>query len=127
MSRGLLVFVMVGLVSGCNRAAPYLETARTQHAAMVEMKQILEGITDRESMESAKERLTDLMVRCQHNARAAQQLPRPSDGIVRQLAEEKVKLDRAMKDVQQEVRRVRDLPGGVELFQDIDTIIRGSS
>jgi hypothetical protein len=113
-------------MGGCNRAEPYLDVFRELQATWEETATLLAGITDTESMESAKDRFAELTVQAQDVARKAKKMGRPSDDVLEQLAEHKGGMQRAVNRVMAEIARVRRLPGGEEFVRDIEEIARGS-
>jgi len=124
--KRLFALPFIVALAGCNSAEPYLEVARQQQANWDEMTKVLESVTDEKSMEAARERFEELTVRGQTLSRRVKAMPKPSPEILEQLHDHSRSLQRSVNRVQEELARVRQLPGGPEFLKDVETIARGS-
>jgi hypothetical protein len=100
--------------AGCGGAdrADYLKVFHDQRVALDEMADVLEKVQDAKSMDAARAELRSRTEQYEAVARRAKSLPAPSPEVVRRLEQEAFILQRAINRVQEQVRRVAELPGG---------------
>jgi hypothetical protein len=109
----------VGLLawSGCSRTEERLAVAREQEQAFRSVTAILAKINDEKDMAVAKEELDDRFAHCEKIARKGRDLPlaaAPEAGTP--LAEAAIAMQKAVREMESQVNRVRQLPGGAEFF-----------
>lgn len=115
MKVGLHLVLVLGL-AGCNRSEQYAEIVREQAEAQRELTEILAAVKDEATMKSARTELRKRLGRFQHAQKKAQALSRPSEAVAAKLHEELGELDRSWSDLQREIRRIHELPGGQEFL-----------
>jgi hypothetical protein len=115
-------------VAGCTRTEDYLEVARAQQKAMQDVTVVLAKINDEKDMAAARETLDDRFAEYEAIARKARDLPKPAPPEVG----EKMKAEgfvRSFERMQQEIGRVKGLPGGKDFFQQFQghtTLLQGA-
>lgn len=113
--RSSVALLIVVLAAGCSRPNPrdYLDVYRAQRTALYEMTEILSSITDEKSMEEARRRLDQRQAEFDAIPRRANALPKPPPPeAVELLRDELPLMQTAAERLLDEVRRVRQLPGG---------------
>jgi hypothetical protein len=106
-------------IAGCTRTEDYLDVARAQQKAMQEVTAILEKVHSEKDMAAAKESLDERLTQYEAIARKARDLPKPAPPEVG----EQMKAEgfvRAFERMQQEIGRVKALPGGKDFFQQFE-------
>lgn len=116
MKAGLRLAVLALGLTGCNRTAQYAEVVREQAQAFRELTEVLSTVTDEATMKSARGELRKRWDRFQQVQKKAKALSKPSEGVEIKLHEELGELDRSWSDLQRELRRIQDLPGGHEFL-----------
>src|SRR5436190_1309167 len=109
--RVLAVLLWAALSAGCDSAREYRAVVHDQIAALRETEQILAGISDPASMAAAKIQLESHNARFDDITERARDLPRPTEAVEARLREDAAQLQEVLKSVQQQVRRIRGLPG----------------
>jgi hypothetical protein len=118
IGSGILAVVLLTL-AGCSRTEDYLAVVRGQQQAMQEVTDILKKVHDDKDMAAAKDALDERFAKFDAIARKARDLPKPPPPEV----EEKLDLNafkRAMRNMNEEIQRVKDLPGGKEFFAQFE-------
>jgi hypothetical protein len=112
-ARRLAVLVVLS-AAGCGGAdrADYLKVFHDQKVALDDMADVLEKVQDAPSMDEARAELRSRAEQYESVARRAKALPPPPADVVRRLEEESFILQKAINRVQEQVRRVQQLPGG---------------
>jgi hypothetical protein len=104
-------------LAGCNRNQEYLEVVRGQEKAVRSVTAVLAKIRDEKDMAAAKEELDDRFARYEKIARKARDLPPPPQPEVgTPLADAAFSLQKAFKEMRDEIARVQGLRGGPEFF-----------
>jgi hypothetical protein len=106
-----LVLLLLAL-AGCANDQEYFDVLNQQQAAWNEVGDILETVKDQKSMAEAKTVLESRVEKFEAVAKKAQALPKPSSELVEKLEQKRYLMQRAIERAQDEVRRVRALPGG---------------
>jgi hypothetical protein len=111
--------LVVGLLasSGCSRTEEILAVAREQEQAYRDVTAVLATIRDEKDMEAAKEEFDDRYARCEKIARKARDLPKPpTPEAGTPLGDAASSMQKAVREMQAEINRVRGLRGGKEFF-----------
>ena len=113
---GILI-AATGWIGGCTKPQAYLDVLQEQRAAWKEMTEILAKVHDEKSMVEAKSALEERRERFEQIARKMKALPEPSAEVRQRMENESYVTQRALKRLQEEVGRVRALPGGEKFFE----------
>jgi thiamine biosynthesis lipoprotein ApbE len=106
---------------GCNRTQEYVDVTRAQEKAVRSVTAVLAEIRDEKDMAAAKEELDDRFARYEKIARKARELPRPPQPEVgTPLADAAFSLQKAFKEMREEIARVQGLRGGAEFFAQFE-------
>jgi len=122
MSRTCQLALLLGVIAlvGCTRPQEYVEIARAQRKAMDDIRAVLADIQDEKGMQAAQAELDRRFDEFDAVARKAKALPTPSAEALAQLQEEQRPAEAALAKLRDEIRRVRELPGGERFFQQYE-------
>ena len=119
--RAWVGLTLLLLPAGCaDRGDEYLKVFREQKAAMGELAEVLEGVKSEKDLPAAKAELDERVAKFEAVARRAREMRPPPEDVVRRLEDERLLLERAARRLQEEVRRVAALPGGVEFLKQFE-------
>ena len=121
---GLAAGALATLVffTGCG-SGPYADVLKDQLDAQKELTRILGTVTDEPSMAAAKQQLLKKYKAFERIREKALTLPKPSARVVKQLKEELgPQMEESIYDLQREIRRIKDLPGGKEFLDDFSKL-----
>src|SRR5437868_1968726 len=104
------------LAGGCDASSPYRATLREQTKALEELARILESVTDKDSMRIARTKLVARFADFESVRERAQKLPQPTADIMQQVQAEGHNVREALQKVQEQVRRINNLPEGPEFL-----------
>ena len=120
LRRGWIVILL--LPAGCTRDEDYLEVFRAQQANWKETADILATITDEKSMANAKASLEERSKNFEAISQKANALPKPPPAsVLKRLEEDRFVMERSVQRLQDEVKRVRELPGGAEFLKQFES------
>lgn len=118
------VLLILTLAVGCSRPRPrdYLEVQRAQRDALHEMTKILANVTDKETMAEAGRQLGRRQAEFDAIPQRAAALPKPPPPeAIEMLRDELPLMQAATERLQDEVRRVGQLPGGPAFLKRFET------
>jgi hypothetical protein len=116
MTRWALVLGLL-VLSGCSRTDEILEVAREQEQAIRGVTAVLAKIHDEKDMAAAKDELDARFARFEKIARKARALPHPpTPEVGTPLGDAAVSLQKAIREMQGEIDRVKELRGGEKFF-----------
>ena len=119
-TRWALLAVGLLALSGCSRTEEVLEVAREQEQAMRDVTAVLAKIRDEKDMAAAKDEFDERFARFEKIARKARDLPHPPQPeIGTPLGDAAISMEKAFREMQDQVNRVRRLPGGEEFFSQV--------
>lgn len=105
---------------GCDRAAaPYREVAREQHQNVRDLIILLRPITDLDSLKAKKPQLAELYQRLEATKAKGESLNPPTLAIKDKIKEENDQLTEVYQTFFAELKRVRELPGANEIFDEV--------
>jgi hypothetical protein len=122
---------MIGLLgllfslAGCAKEKDYVDAFREQRAAWRELTEVLTTIRDERSMADAKASLEKRLEKFEQAAAKVRALPKPSEEMLGKLQQDQSGMSRALENLQDEVRRVRHLPGGPAFLKQFQSTSPG--
>jgi len=108
-------------LTGCAKEKDYLDVFREQRSAWRDLTEVLATVRDEKSMADAKGTLEDRLEKYEKIAAKARALPKPSAQILMKLEQDRASMQRAAENLQDEVRRVRALPGGPAFLKKFES------
>ena len=120
LGRAIALMTFLGLAGCGTDSEEYLKVFRAQKAAWEEIAEVLAKIEDEKGMAAAKEELGNRLEEFDSIARRAKLLPEPSDDVRKRLEQERFGMQRAADRLLEEVRRVKELPGGEDFFREFE-------
>src|SRR5262245_14723251 len=115
--RGFLPLLLL-LAAGCSREGAYRAVVEEQIAAWEETAGVLSGVKDAESMQAAAQKLQARQGHYADVAARAKRLGPPSPEIQESLRLEMDRLQIALRRVQRETLRIKELPGGKAFLEE---------
>jgi hypothetical protein len=108
------------LAGGCDAASSYRTIVRQQTRAREEMAKILSTVSDKTSMQAARAQLNARFDDFESIRQRAQELPPPTQDVLRQVQEDGEKLGQALEKIQDQVRRINSLPEGADFLASFE-------
>jgi hypothetical protein len=124
MKHAALAIVLI-CSAGCGSGSPspYLAIFQEKINELQELTEVLSTVKDESSMAAARREWKKRSRRFEQQAEKNREVPKPSAAIKRQVEEELApQFNRTMEQLQAEIRRIKDLPGGDEFLQGISKI-----
>ena len=114
-TTGLLLALLLTLAGCSPRTEDYLEVIRGQQKVMQEITDILKKVQNEQDMAAAKEALDERFAQYEAIARKGRELPKPPPPEVQEKLD-LTTLNRVVRQMNEQIQRVKDLPGGREFF-----------
>jgi hypothetical protein len=119
--------LLLGGLSGCSQESPHEAVARELISFREELVDLLATVKDRASMDAALVKLKQLEPRAEALSRKAKALPPPSSEVRERLQERFVaRMGELQGKIQDEIRRIRELPGGETFFEQLKIVLGGN-
>lgn len=126
MRRAVCLGGLLFFLAGCARDEDYLQVVRDQRALLKEAADILETVTDKESMAKAKVELDRVAQKAEHVSKRANALPKPPPPRLMESLQKEAKFtNTALERLTIEVQRVKKLPGGPEFWKQFTSDSQG--
>jgi hypothetical protein len=113
------------MLGGCTKDQDYLDVLSEQQAAWNDVADVLETIKDEKSMAAARTALEERAEKFDAVVKKAQALPPPGPETLKKMEQRAFLLQRAIERAQEEVRRVRALPGGEAFWRQFGAKYQG--
>jgi biopolymer transport protein ExbB/TolQ len=114
-ATGLLLALCLALAGCAPRTEDYLEVVRGQQKVMQEITDILKKVQNDKDMAAAKDALDERFAEYEAIARKGRELPKPPPPEVQEKLD-LASLNRVVRQMNDEIQRVKDLPGGRDFF-----------
>ena len=124
MKQAALAIVLISSVGcGSDSPSPYLAIFQEKINELQELTEVLSAVKDESTMEAARSEWKKRSRRFEEQAEKNKELPKPSAAVKRKVEEELgPQFNRTMKNLQAEVKRIKDLSGGEEFLKGISKL-----